>query len=386
VPAGIALFFGFADSGRAADAAALAALFGALALVHPTYALFALIALAAYAAVRRPEWRRSAVALAAAVVPAALAFLWLRPLVNETVSHNPGENEQRRALEHYAGELVVSSTHHYRLAASVVGRTGAVAVAALVLVPLAGLAARKRWGAYVLAGTVAVLALMLVPALFTRFADAVSLSQARRAAGFAPLPFAFAGGLALLMRSLALAPLALVAGYLLEREWPGDFAYGLRKGGPPVVTWIALAGGAAALVLGLAFAHPRPRPLERWWRGALAAWLFVLPVAVHGFRHWSPAVTSDPRALTPALVHELRQVPPQAVIIADPQTSYRLLAAAPVYVVAAPPTHVADTKANAPYRRVEDVTEWLAHRAPDVPRRYGATWAVRKGHLYRLAT
>jgi hypothetical protein len=72
------------------------------------------------------------------------------------------------------------------------------------------------------------------------------------------------------------------------------------------------------------------------------------------------------------------------VIIAPPQTSYRLLAAAPVYVVAAPPVHVANTRANMPYVRVKEVEEWLAGRAPGVARKYGATWAVRKGHLYRL--
>jgi hypothetical protein len=377
VPAGIALFFVFAGSGRAADAAALAALFGALALVHPTYALFALIPLAAYAVVRFAEWRRALIALVCAVAPAALVFLWLRPLVDETISHNPSESEQRRALHHYAGELVVSSIDHYRLAASVLGRTGSVAVAALVLVPLAGLAARKRWGAYVLGGTVSVLAIVLVPALFSHFADAVSLSQARRAAGFAPLPFAFAGGLALLTRSYALAPLALVGGYLLEREWPGDFAYGLRKGGPPVVTWFALIGGAVALVVGLVFSSPEV--IERWRRGALAAWLFVLPVAVHGFRHWSPLVTSDPYALTPALVRELEQVPPRAVIIASPQTSYHLVAAAPVYVVASPPTHVADTKANDPKRRRRDWLRFLHSGDAAIPRGYGAGWVVLRG-------
>jgi hypothetical protein len=72
------------------------------------------------------------------------------------------------------------------------------------------------------------------------------------------------------------------------------------------------------------------------------------------------------------------------VIIATPQISYHLLAAAPVYVVAAPPVHVANTKANMPYQRVKAVEAWLAGRAPGVARRYGATWAVRKGHLYRL--
>ena len=56
-------------------------------------------------------------------------------------------------------------------------------LSALALVPLAGFAARRRWGALVLGGAVAMLALMLTPALFTHFSDFVSLSQARRPAG-----------------------------------------------------------------------------------------------------------------------------------------------------------------------------------------------------------
>ena len=87
----------------------------------------------------------------------------------------------------------------------------------------------------------------------------------------------------------------------------------------------------------------------------------------------------------PALLQQLKQVPPRAVIIAPPRISYRLLAAAPIYVVAAPPVHVANTKANLPYVRVKAVEAWLAGRAPGVARRYGATWAVRKGRLYRLS-
>jgi len=120
------------------------------------------------------------------------------------------------------------------------------------------------------------------------------------------------------------------------------------------------------------------------WLAGAAALLFVAPVAVHGFRAWTPLVPTDPDALSPALVQELKRVPPQSVIIADPVTSYHLLALAPVYVVASKPTHVAATKANDPRERVREVTEWLARRAPGVPRRYGATWAVRKGRLYPL--
>ena len=48
---------------------------------------------------------------------------------------------------------------------------------------LAGFAARRRWAAYVVGGSLAVFAVMLIPFLFTSLADLVSISQARRAAG-----------------------------------------------------------------------------------------------------------------------------------------------------------------------------------------------------------
>jgi hypothetical protein len=382
VVAAFALFFVFAESGRRADLTAVAAAFGALALIHPTYALFALLPLAAYSLVRLPEWRRSAAALAAALVPVGLVGLWLRPLVAETISHNPTEAAQRASLAGYRSELVVSSVHHFRLAAEVPGRTGAVAVAALALVPFAGFAARRRWGALVLGGTVLVLALMLVPDLFVRLSNAVSLSQSRRAAGFVPFAFAFAGGLALLARSVLVVPLALIAGIALEIQWPGDFGYTLGGGGPAAVTWFALGAGAIALAAGLVLARGRPK--ERYGLAALAAAVFVLPVAIHSFGHWSPLTPTDPSALSPALRHQLEQVPAGAVVIASPRVSYEILASFPVYVVAAPIVHVANTRANDPYTRVREVDHWLATGDPAIPRRYGATWAVKNGRLIHL--
>jgi hypothetical protein len=71
-------------------------------------------------------------------------------------------------------------------------------------------------------------------------------------------------------------------------------------------------------------------------------------------------------------------------VIASPRVSYEIAAAAPVYVVAAPPPHVANTKANDPYTRVDEVNRWLATGDPAIPRRYGATWAVRGGRLIPL--
>jgi len=332
VPAGIALFFAFLAEPSRAALVSVAAAGGALALVHPTYALFLAVPLAGFVAARivlaRREIARSIAALAALVVPAGAVGLWLLPIVRETASHNPDVTEVRRSLRHYADDLDVSSLHRYRLAPSVFERTGAVAVLALLAVPLAGLAARTRWAALVLGGSLAVFALTLPAFVFPHFADAVSLSQARRFAGFVPLPFAFAGGLALLAgwAGAALLPAALAAGIALELERPGSFGAS-GDGGPALVTWIAAWGAAAAVVAGLALRR------EQRWRPALGAWaaaLFVLPVAVHGFSHWSARPVPG-QALTPGLVHALRtEVPKRAVVFSDLETSYRIAAFAPV--------------------------------------------------------
>jgi hypothetical protein len=383
VPSAVALFFIYVEGRRPAEAAAVGAVFGGLALVHPTYALFLLIPLAAYALVRWSEWRASAVALTAAAVPVAAVFIWLKPIVDKTISHDPGPAEKARALHHYGAQLVVSSPDHYHVAPEVIGRSGAIAVAALLAVPLAGLAIRRRWGPFVLGGSLAVLALMLVPDLFTRFSDLVSLSQSRRAAGFVPFAFAIVGGFALVMRSALLLPLALPAGVVLQLLWPGDFAYGLREGGPAAATWIAALGGGAALVVALVL---RPRaPKERHGLGLAATALFVLPVAIHGFANWQPRMPADPQALPPRILRTLATVPPRSVVIASPDVGYRLVAFAPVYTVAAPVEHVANTTENRPYRRRADVETWLRTHDPAIARRYGATWAVERGRLVPLA-
>jgi len=380
VPAVITLFFA-APSWR--GRVELAAVFGALALVHPTYALFMLVPLAACVLFQPRTWRSSAPAFAAALVPLGLALLWLRPIVDETVSHDPSATERARALVQYGDQLVVTNQHHYRLAPEVFGRSGAVAVAALFLLPVTAFAWPRRWVAFALGGTLLVLVLLEVPWLFVHLSNAVSLSQSRRAAGFAPLAFALAGALALLARSLLVVPAALFAGILLQRAWPGDFEYGLRHGGPALATWVALFGGAVALALALIL---RRRPARENHRlGAVAMFAFVVPIAVHAAWHWSPSSPTDPRALPPRLVEELRtRVPKGAVVLAPLEVGYRVVADAPVYVVGLPVTHVADTRANNPYGRAKAVAHWVATGDPRVPRRYGATWAIRDGRLYRL--
>jgi hypothetical protein len=72
------------------------------------------------------------------------------------------------------------------------------------------------------------------------------------------------------------------------------------------------------------------------------------------------------------------------VVIAPLEMSYEIVADAPVYVVAAPLAHVADTRANQPVQRIRAVDLWLRTGDPAIPRRYGATWAVEHGRLVRL--
>ena len=368
-PAAIALFF-------SRNYAGTAVVFGALALVHSSYALFMLVPLVVL--VYR-EWRM----YVAAAVPVGLVLVWLRPLVQDTRAHDPSDVERLRGLQQYADQLVISGPHHFRLAPEVLGRTGAVAIAALFLLPLTALAIRRRWGQYVLGGSLLILLLMEVPWLFVHLSDAASLSQARRAAGFAPLPFAFAGAFALAARRVIVLPAALVAGIVLQIVWPGDFGVGLSHGGPALATWVALIGGLLALGAALVV---RPRAVHEHHRlGAAAAALFVLPVVVHGLSHWSPKNPRDPDALSPRLIHNLRtKVPKGATVIAPVRTSYEVAAVAPVYIVAAPATHVANTAANDPYRRVDDVHRWIQSNDPAIPRRYGATWQIRAGRLTRV--
>ena len=380
VPAALVLFFGWIEHRSRAALASLAVAFGALALAHPTYAVFLLLPLGGYTLLRLGEWRLSLPALLAALVPTGLVALWLKPIADETLSRMTGVAE----LAQFRSQLVIGGLHHFRLAPEVPGRSGAIAVAALFLVPVTALARRQRWGAFALGGTLLVLVVMEVPWLFVHFSDPVSLSQSRRAAGFAPLPFVFAGALALLARTWLVLPAALVAGIVTERLWPGDFGYVLKHGGPPAATWVALIGGGAAL-LGSALLLRGPEPRERHSVGLAAAVLFALPVLVHGLAHWSPPIPTDPLALSPRLVHNLRtKVPKGAIVIAPVGTSYRVVAAAPVYVVAVPPPHAANTRANDPYGRARAVRRWVRTNDPSIPRRYGATWAIRAGRLYRL--
>jgi hypothetical protein len=348
----------------------------ALAVVHPTYALFLWIPFAGFLLVRwlwrQRDARAGLLAFGALVVPAAAFFAWLLPVVGDTASVDPDVSERARGFEQYAGQLS-GDADRFALVPELFSRTGAVAVAGLLLLPLAGLAARRRWAAYVVGGALAVLVVCLVPWVFTPFSDVVSLSQSRRLAAFLPLPFAVGGGTGVLAGLLGplVAPVALAAGIVFQVLYPGDFGYTLETGGPALATWFAVVGTVVALAVGL-----RDR-LARERRAALASALLLLPTYVHGLTHWTPSDARPPSPLSPALIDAVRQrVPVGAVVYADPEASYRLGAVAPVRICVAPPGHVADTVANRPRERVEEFRRFARTGDLAIPRACGATWLV----------
>jgi hypothetical protein len=381
VPALLAVVFASIRGGPRAGLLTVAAAALGLAVIHPTYAVFVALPLGAFMAVRlllgrwRAEWRRLGSVFAAVVVPIGLFVAWLFPVVSQTEAFRPDAADRVRDLTRY--EAVLDRVgDSFSLAPEAITRGGAAAVAALLAVPAALLAGRRRWAAYVLGGSVAVLAVLLLPPLFSAVADLSSLSQARRLALFLPLPFALAGGAVLLGRlRLGGAVLAVGLGVGLE------FAYGGHQatGGPTWPVWLALGGGAVAIVGARFVQREGPRPTRF---AALAAVLFVVPVAAHGL--WN--VERDPpdrRALTPGLVQAIRsQVPARAIVFADLETSYRIAAAAPVSIAAAPPAHVARTAANRPYERRADVLRFFFRDdvsyldKAQILARYRAEWLV----------
>jgi hypothetical protein len=386
LPALLALVFAYVREPSRPLLASIAAASTAMALVHPSHSVLLAVGLTGFLVVRallgtRHDLPHIGAALAAIVVPAGLVVAWLLPVVRETASNNPGNAEVRRAFVDYGGELDVFGLHSYRLTPELFGRAGAIAVASLVLLPLAVFAYRRMWAAFVLGGMLVTFAIALLPFVFPRFADAVSISQARRIIGFSPRAFALVGGALVLAGFLrwALLPLALVAGIVLQHEFQGDFVlpYRPEHGAPAALTWVAFAAAVAALLVATFFGR-RIRQVEGLSVvAAVAVALFVAPVAVHGYSHWSRPPSAR-QGLPQPLVNAVREhVPAGDVVFSDPHTAYELGAFTPVYVNAAPQFHVADTRANHPATRVREAQRFFHDGGPlSVPRRYGAQWLL----------
>ena len=149
-----------------------------------------------------PRWPRSS-------SRPAWSSLWLLPIVRETASHNPS---RRRAEPRLRRTTATSSTSSAGTATG--SRRSSSAARARsrsprsLLLPLAVFAHRRLWAAFVLGAMLATFAVTLLPFVFPHFADAVSISQARRIIGFSPRPFVLVGGALVLARLPALCAAA----------------------------------------------------------------------------------------------------------------------------------------------------------------------------------
>jgi hypothetical protein len=384
VPAVLALVFAFVESGGRALLVSVGGAAFALTVVHPPYGLFVALALGGFAVTRlvfAPDARREVVrygsALGAVLVSAGLFLVWLLPTVAASASVTPDAAEKRRQLAELSGQLDLFG-ESFRFTPSAIAAGGAITLAGLLAVPLACLARRSRWSAFVVGSTLPILAILLTPALFTTFSDLASLSQARRLSAFLPLSFAFAGAALLLGRlRIAGVVVALGLGFVLQLLYPGEVSYHHhRVGAPSWPVWIAAFGGSAAFVVAAALRRRRgeaPEP-SRWT--AFAAVAFVIPVAALSLPDIQ--VRDSKPILAPGFVRALRtEVEPGAVVFGLESVSYRVAAVAPVYVAAADPGHVWDRAAE----RIADVRRFYAPGTSDAERRrllskYEATWLI----------
>jgi Family of unknown function (DUF6541) len=328
VPALLALVFASVASGERRILFPIAAAALALAVIHPTYALFVLLPLGGFLGARLLLARttedplRIALATGAVAAAAGTFLLWLLPIANDTSSYTPGERRRAQELFYYADRLDISGDS-FRIDPAFLAAGGLAVIAALVAMPIALLAWRSRWAAYVVGGAVPVLLIALVPAFFSRFADLVSLSQALRIRHFLPLAFALAG----------------------------------------------------AALLGAAF-------LRRWVRYEITALAIVLAVVlptialrIAGLEH-----TDRPDPLPSGLVRALAsRAEPRDLVVSDPVTSYRVAAYVPVTILAAPLAHVAQTPDDRPYDRLREVERLVAVDATERRRLLeasGARWLL----------
>ncbi len=391
VPVAVGLFFYFVRKPSWTTAVMLAATSASLSLVHPTYALFIAIPLIAYVIARALLTCGSDVRTGSSLSRSSGCRWRSRSSGSSPSSRRPSRSRpsRRSSRRTCTTTAPTSSCTRSRATASLrrrIDRNGAVTIVALLLVPLALLARRRRWSALVLGGTVAVLAIELWPLVFPHFSNLVSLSQSRRLSGFVPFAVALAGGFAIISRfsrTLALVG-ALGCGIWLQVAYAGDFGLRAPKTEPSIVVWIALYGGdrrarrgRSSSRGGVTRIHRRPARARATASPLWPSSSSSCPSSSTASRQWTPAAKHDRNALTPGLIHFLQHdVAPRSVVFADLATSYRTEAFAPVYVVAVPPTHAANTRPNELAKRRRAVLRFFAHPSLEEPQAWGAQWLV----------
>ena len=352
-----------------------------LAVVHPTYALFLWIPFVGFLAVRwlweRRDARAGGLALAALVVPAALFFAWLLPVISDTESVSPDAAERDRAFDAVRGPARRDARSLRR------GRPSSSAAPArsrwpgLLLLPLAGLAARRRWAAYVVGGLARRSSRSASSRGCSRRSRTSSRSRRRGGwPGYLPLAFALAGGIGVLARLIGRA--VVPARARRRHRAPARLPRGLRlraRGRRPGVGDVGRGRRRDRGAVRRASGGDRRSSA----RAALAAALLLLPTYVHGFANWSP---SEARAAEPAVGRPGRRGPGRA----SPDGRDRLrrpggeLPArrrrARSASASTPPGHVADTVDNRPRERVREFRRFARTGDLAIPRACGATWLV----------
>jgi hypothetical protein len=383
VPALIVLLFAYVDEGERRLLAPIAAGALALAFLHANYAPYLLLVLAGYVgaelAVNRSGRPAVRLAVPAALVAVAAAAYMLStwPVIADLVTRSPGADTLARDFTHFSRSFE-GTPESFRQAPGAIARGGAV-IAGLLCLPLVAVLARRRFGAFAAGGSLAILVLVLTPALFTPFAELTSLSQARRLTGFLPVAVALAAG-AVLAGRLRLVGVTAVAvlGTALGLLYPEQQTYQVLYPGPGWVAWVALGGG----FLGLAWAawkRPWGPDATRWTVAAAVALAApLLAASAPPLERQNAGV----RRLTAGLVEQLRELEPgRETVFASPRVSYRVAAAAPVYIASAPLSHVAQTRENRVFARLDDGYRFFSPGLSSEERlrmlgKYGAGWVV----------
>jgi hypothetical protein len=381
----VALLFAFVCEGGWVLFGALGLAAIALTAVHPTYTPYLALVVLGFVVVRfllargwEPLLTRTSLALAALVVPFGLYSVAFRSAVRESHAVTPSAAWRTHELGHY-GNAFTSLGDWFGLSPDAIARDGPVVVAGLLAIPLAGFAARRLWAALVLGGSLAVLTVILVPPLFTALSDAFSVSQSRRLPQFLPIAIAVVGGCIVLSRfrvvGVAIAGAVSVALVLFA---PGEFTYVYEEGGPGWTVWVAVAGGFAALAAGMLLGPRGPNP-SRWTAAAAVA--FVIPVALAGLSGLERSELQT--KLTPGIIEAVRaETAPGDVVFSDKRTAYVIAGFAPVYINAATPGHVTDTRKNHARARAGAAWQFFYGKAVtdakrrEILHRYLAHWVL----------
>jgi hypothetical protein len=284
--------------------------------------------------------------LAALVVPGGLFFAWLWPYASDANAFLPTASYRDAAVALHDG-LLVRAGELFSLEAAALAGGGAGVAVGLAATVAAVFAVRRRWGAFVVGSTLALLATALVPVLFWPLSELVTLPESARLAVLLPLPFSLAGAALLAARAGAVG-LAAAAGLGLGLA----LAFGAGGvTGPAWAVWLAVAGCLVALVA------RRDVDIDGAPARLAVATILALavPLAVVGLTAFERDA-KDPKALPAPLVELVRsQVPARGVVFADLETGYRLAAAAPVTIVAQPAGYGASTAVADVAERRRDV-------------------------------